>query len=714
MKGDKMIDIAVKDLNKYYGSNHVIKGISFEINRGDKVGLAGRNGSGKSTLLKIIAGLEDHESGNVIRASGTRVEILEQIPSFDEGSTVDNVLHSAFDDISEIFDEMRSLEIRIAACAAAMQSGQTGERSTAAYGQRGDSDERYEKLLSRYGRLQTIYEAKGGYEVESRIDRVCTGMKIDAEMREKQFALLSGGEQTRVNLARILLKDADILLLDEPTNHLDLGSIQWVEEFLGEFGGTVLVISHDRCFLDNVVKSIIELDSDGVSFYEGNYSFYAEERVRRFNSQLEKYEQQKRKIDQLEAAAKRLHEWARVADSGALHKRAFAIEKRIERMERVEKPAAMKKITAGFRENGHTSEDTVVFKDICKAYGSRTLLNGIDLIIRRNDRVALIGANGCGKSTLIRILTGEETPDQGHVKIGNSIRPAYLPQVIEFENNTATVLETVRYALETNEERARKILARFHFRGSDVQKMTGNLSGGEKSRLKLCLLMQQDINLLILDEPTNHLDIQSREWIEEALSGYGGTILFVSHDRYFINKFADRVWELKDGSITDFDGTYAEYCQWLSMTANREKAAPYGRDAAKGAVRNADPGSTASREGNKADLSRKTSREGNGEEPGWKVSREANEEDLSRNASRKGNRPGRDRRGNENSSIRKASEIKVCEEKIGLAELRLSRLNEEMETSASDFEKLNELFAQKKEIEDELDQLYSKWGELTC
>ncbi len=709
-----MIDIAVKDLNKYYGSNHVIKGISFEINRGDKVGLAGRNGSGKSTLLKIIAGLEDHESGNVIRASGTRVEILEQIPSFDEGSTVDNVLHSAFDDISEIFDEMRSLEIRIAACAAAMQSGQTGERSTAAYGQRGDSDERYEKLLSRYGRLQTIYEAKGGYEVESRIDRVCTGMKIDAEMREKQFALLSGGEQTRVNLARILLKDADILLLDEPTNHLDLGSIQWVEEFLGEFGGTVLVISHDRCFLDNVVKSIIELDSDGVSFYEGNYSFYAEERVRRFNSQLEKYEQQKRKIDQLEAAAKRLHEWARVADSGALHKRAFAIEKRIERMERVEKPAAMKKITAGFRENGHTSEDTVVFKDICKAYGSRTLLNGIDLIIRRNDRVALIGANGCGKSTLIRILTGEETPDQGHVKIGNSIRPAYLPQVIEFENNTATVLETVRYALETNEERARKILARFHFRGSDVQKMTGNLSGGEKSRLKLCLLMQQDINLLILDEPTNHLDIQSREWIEEALSGYGGTILFVSHDRYFINKFADRVWELKDGSITDFDGTYAEYCQWLSMTANREKAAPYGRDAAKGAVRNADPGSTASREGNKADLSRKTSREGNGEEPGWKVSREANEEDLSRNASRKGNRPGRDRRGNENSSIRKASEIKVCEEKIGLAELRLSRLNEEMETSASDFEKLNELFAQKKEIEDELDQLYSKWGELTC
>ena len=646
-----MIDIAVKDLNKYYGSNHVIKGISFEINRGDRVGLTGRNGSGKSTLLKIIAGTEGYESGSVIRASGARVEILEQIPVFEDGVTVENVLHSAFDDISEIYNEMRSLESRIAECV------------------------EDEKLISRYGRLQTLYEAKGGYEIESRIDRVCKGMRIDGQMREKQFAVLSGGEQTRVNLARILLKDADILLLDEPTNHLDLGAIQWVEEFLGEFAGTVIVVSHDRCFLDNAITSIIELDLNGLSYYQGNYSFYAEEKVRRFNKQLEDYEQQKRKIDQLEAAAKRIHEWARNADSGAMHKRAFAIEKRIERMERIEKPAAIKKISVGFKENGHTSEDTVVFKDIYKAYGNRTLLSGIDLIIRRNDRIALIGANGCGKSTLIKILTGEEKPDRGCAKVGNSIKPAHLPQVVSFENSTATVLETVRYSLETNEERARKILAQFHFRGSDVQKTTGNLSGGEKSRLKLCLLMQQDINLLIMDEPTNHLDIQSREWIEEALSCYGGTILFVSHDRYFINKFTTRVWELKNGSITDFDGTYAEYCEWLARASSKERAAQLDRAAVKGSE-------------NKADAGRKAPNEGS--------------------------RPDRAGRSSGTLSDKKAGEIRACEERIIEAELQLSKLNEEMEVSASDFEKLNELFAQKQELEDELELLYDMWGELTC
>lgn len=693
-----MIDIAVKDLNKYYGSNHVIKGITFEINRGDKVGLTGRNGSGKSTLLRIIAGLEWYESGNVIRASGARIEILEQIPVFDEGATVENVLHSAFDDVSEIFSEMRSLEARIAECAAAMQEDRTCERTDEADGQQGTADEQYEKLLARYGRLQTLYEAKGGYEIESRIDRVCTGMKIDGAMREKQFSLLSGGEKTRVNLARILLNDADILLLDEPTNHLDLGSIQWVEEFLGEFSGTVLVVSHDRCFLDNVVTSIIELDTSGVSFYEGNYSFYAEERIRRYNQQLEKYEQQKRKIEQLEAAAKRLHEWAKIADSGAMHKRAFAIERRIERMEKVEKLAAMKKITAGFKENGHTSEDAVIFRDICKAYGSMTLFSGIDLIIRRDDRIALIGSNGCGKSTLIKILMGEETPDLGYVKIGNSVRPAYLPQAVGFEDPAATVLDIARYSLEINEERARKILAQFHFRGSDVLKTAGNLSGGEKSRLKLCLLMQQDINLLVLDEPTNHLDIQSREWIEEALSGFGGTILFVSHDRYFINKFATRVWELKDGTITDFDGTYSEYCQWLAKAADREKALQPGRASEKRPGNRGEPGRTADKgPEDKAD-------------PGRKVSCDGNRSDKA------GHTSPRDKtsRGSRDESGKIAREIRACEERIIDAEMRLNRLKEEMEARASDFEKLNELFARKQEIEDELELLYNKWGELTC
>lgn len=678
-----MIDIAVKELNKYYGSNHVIRGISFEVNRGDRVGLTGRNGSGKSTLLKVIAGLEEYESGNVIKASGSRVEILEQIPVFEEAWTVDNVLHSAFADISSIFDEMRGIEKKIAVCVA-LQDGNAGERHRDVEEQKRDmceqlyeADGQYEKLLSRYGSLQTLYEAKGGYEIESRIDKVCSGMRIDAAMREKEFAILSGGEQTRVNLARVLLRDADILLLDEPTNHLDLESMQWVEEYLREFSGTIIAISHDRCFLDNAVTSIIELDESGLNFYEGNYSYYAQEKIRRFNRQSEMYEQQKRKIGQLEAAAKSVHEWARNADSGALHKRAFAIEKRIERIERIERPTELKKISAGFRENGHTGEDMVIFKEIYKAYGNRSVLNGIDLTIHKDDRIAMIGANGCGKSTLIKILTGDETADQGIVKIGNSIKTAYLPQVIDFENGGATVLETVRYALETSEEKARKVLAHFHFRGSDVQKIVGSLSGGEKSRLMLCLLMQQDINLLIMDEPTNHLDIQSREWIEAAVSSFAGTILFVSHDRYFINKFTTRVWEMRGGQITDFKGTYSEYCQWQAKAANQEKSKQSGQVTDKRSV---------SKSNSRVGDGNKMSRCGKGSDRGSSNSRTITDK--------------RDR------------EIKACEEKINLTEIQLRELSQEMEASASDFERLEGLFCEKEEVEKELEQLYSLWEEL--
>ncbi len=723
MRGEDMIDIAVKELNKYYGSNHVIKGISFEINRGDRVGLVGKNGSGKSTLLKIIAGMEEYESGNVIKASGIRFEILEQIPFFDEGYTVDNVLHSAFSDISEIFNEMRSLEGKIAECAVSIQDRDSFDRCGKSDGLYEGTDERYEKLLSRYGRLQTLYESKGGYEVESRIDKVCSGMEIDAGMREKQFAVLSGGEQTRVNLARILLRDADILLLDEPTNHLDLGSIQWVEEYLSGFSGTVITISHDRCFLDNAVKAIMELDDSGLSFYEGNYSFYAEEKPRRLNIQRERYEQQRKKISQLEAAAKRMHEWARNADNESMHKRAFAIEKRIERIERIERPTEMKKINAGFKENGYSSEDTVIFKDISKAYGDRPVLNSIDLTIRRNDRIALIGVNGCGKSTLVKILTGDETADHGTVRIGNSINPAYLPQVIEFENSSATVLETTRYSLEINEEKARKILAQFHFKGSDVLKTAGSLSGGEKSRLKLCMLMQQDINLLIMDEPTNHLDIQSREWIEEALSSFGGTILFVSHDRYFINKFTTRVWELKNGQITDYEGTYGEYCQWLAKAASTEKYGQPGGAAGKSTGdsrkepyegnrldRSSKPGSSSKPDGpNKLDGSNIL---GSSSEPdGSNRLGNSSKQDSSGKQNRS-HRPDRSSGGNRTALDERNRKLKACEDKISSVEMRLSELKKEMDESASDFERLNSLFSEKEEAEKELELLYNVWEEL--
>ncbi|HEX2947032.1 MAG TPA: ABC-F type ribosomal protection protein [Clostridia bacterium] len=658
-----MIDIAVQELNKYYGSNHVLKGISFEVFKGEKVGLVGKNGSGKSTLFRVMSGKEGYESGNVIRAQGRIIEVLEQIPVCEAGYTVEQVLNSAFGGLAEKSEEMRALEEEIQSWNEEQHSHEMGEKGI-------------DKLLARYGRLQTEYEALGGYEIESRIDKVCNGMKIGTAMRSQLFEKLSGGEKTRVNLAGILLRDADILLLDEPTNHLDLGTIRWVEEFLKAYAGTVIVISHDRCFLDNVVTRIVEIVDGDAEFYEGNYSYYAEEKKKRFELKSEMYEQQQRKIGQLEAAAKRLHEWARNADNPAMHKRAFSIEKRIERMDRVDKPSETRRIAAEFRKSGFSGEETAVFSDISKAYGDRQLFASINLRILRNDRIALIGDNGCGKSTLVKLLTGDEAPKRGLVRVGSSVRMAYVPQMIEFDDPEATVLETLRYALETNEEKARSLLAAFHFRGKDILKKVGSLSGGEKSRLKVCILMQGEVNFLVLDEPTNHLDIPSREWIEEAVSQFGGTILFISHDRYFINKFADRIWELENGCITDYRGSYAEYCGWRKTN---------------GAV-------------NAAEVAEKQpeAREKAGAEPAAKKARAAaSSVDTEVDA--------RYRRNNaEKSEAFRLKRQQDCESHIGEAESRLKSITDEMERFACDYDKLNSLYIERTQLEKELDLLYGE------
>lgn len=527
-----MIDISVQELHKYYGSNHVIRGISFEIYSGEKVGLLGKNGSGKSTLFKIITGQEYYESGTIARASGKKIEMLAQIPVFGENDTVEDVLRSSFQETAAIYSEMKKIE--------------------------GDDTP---SVLARYGRLMEDYERLGGYDTEVKLDMVCNGMNIDERMRASAFSLLSGGEKTRVNLARILLKDCDILLLDEPTNHLDLASLAWLEGFLDKFSGTVVVISHDRVFLDNVVDRIVEIEDGKANDYKGNYSFYIEEKEQRYLTQAGQYRQQQKEIRQLETAAKRLHQWGRQADNKSLHKRAFAIEKRIEKMDKVEKPKTEKALTAEFDSGGHASKEVASFKSAGKSYGAKTLLKDLDLSIYRNESIALVGENGCGKSTVLKMLMGEEPCDSGLIQVSVNIKPAYMPQMITFENDDATVLSTLRHETDISEERARSILAGFHFRAEDVMKKVGTLSGGEKSRLKLCLLMQRNTNFLLLDEPTNHLDIASREWIENALEEFGGTILFVSHDRYFLNKFADKIWSMEHGTITPYDCSFEEFAE---------------------------------------------------------------------------------------------------------------------------------------------------------
>ena len=545
-----MIDILVHELNKYYGANHVLKGLSFEVYSGEKVGLLGRNGSGKTTMFKIITGEEPFESGNLVTATGKKIAILAQIPAFGEEDTVDDVLRSSFKHVAEIYSAMKKIELDWTVI-------------TEGPGSLDDS-----RAMQRYGKLMQEYEMQGGYDVDYKTEKICTGMNISADMRKSKFSQLSGGEKTRVNLARILLHDCDILLLDEPTNHLDLAALRWLEGFLKEFRGTVVTVSHDRVFLDNVVSRIIELDGGKANFYTGNYSFYVEERMQRYLTQAEQYKQQQRKISQLEAAIKRQRVWMDMnRQNSGLAKRALAMERRIEQMDKIEKPATTKKLTEEFSAGGYLAKEAVLLEGVYKGYDGKRLMEDIILSIARNDRIALIGENGCGKTTLIKLITGEEPSDSGMVKVSSNVKIAYMPQIIRFDNKNATILETLRYTFDLTEEKARSILANFRFKAPDVIKKVGSLSGGEKSRLKLCMLMQEKVNFLILDEPTNHLDIESREWIEDAVADWEGTILFISHDRYFLNKFASRIWDMKDGQIADFYGSYDEYIANIATDA---------------------------------------------------------------------------------------------------------------------------------------------------
>jgi len=504
-----------------------------EIYAGERVGLLGKNGCGKTTLFKTITGDESIDSGVISCANGKKIEILAQMPDFGANATVDDILRSSFAELTEISAEMRKLE------------GETDQKS-----------------LTRYSKLMDEYERRGGYEMDFQIDKICIGMNIAEEMRTADFSRLSGGEKTRVNLARILLKNADILLLDEPTNHLDLSSLVWLETFLKEFHGTVVAISHDRVFLDNVVTRIVEIVDGKAEFYGGNYTFYVEERDRRFLTQAEMYKQQQRKIKQLEEAIKRQRVWAAInpANTG-LAKRAQAMERRIQQMDKVDRPVTAKKMAEEFSHSGHAAKAVVTLENVCKSYGKNPLINDITLTIDRGDHVAIVGANGCGKTTLVKLIMGEETCDSGTANVSTAMKIAYMPQIVTFENENATVFDTLRYTTDPPiaEEKARSILANFRFRAPDVQKKVGSLSGGEKSRLKLCLLMQNKVNFLILDEPTNHLDIESREWIEDAISDFPCTKLFISHDRYFLNKFATRIWAMENGQIADFHGLYEDF-----------------------------------------------------------------------------------------------------------------------------------------------------------
>ncbi len=537
-----MTDVTASNLIKSFEvGRNVLDGLSFTITNGERVGILGHNGCGKTTLFRILTGELRADDGTVSVAPGKRMGLISQIPVYPEGWTTEMVLKDAHRRLYRISERMEEITDR-------MEYDQSGA------------------LLHEYDRLQEDFRRMGGYEMDVDRSRVANGLDISPSMLAQPFDSLSGGEKTRVNLARLILEDTDILLLDEPTNHLDLRATEWLEDYLLHFKGTVLVISHDRFFLDKVVQRCIEINEGKAELYSGNYSFYVDERQRRFEEKLKQYEKDQAKIDQLTRAAEQMHLWAFMGND-KLHKRAFSMEKRIEKLSRSEKPTEQRKLNVKFKERDFVGDEVLVMDRLKKGYGDRVLFSDVNALVTGGERIALIGENGTGKSTLVKLIMNAEKPDDGWLYLGPTVRSAYLPQIVSFSNEDRSILDTMLYDCRCQPQEARDRLASFGFRGEDVLTPVGALSGGEKSRLRLCMLMGNDINFLILDEPTNHLDIASREWMEDALSDYEQTLLFVSHDRYFIDKFATRVWELKDGHITDFRGGYREFSAWRERQA---------------------------------------------------------------------------------------------------------------------------------------------------
>jgi len=542
-----MVDIQVKDLTKFFviGEN-LLEGLSFEIQEGECVAILGRNGCGKTTLFKILTGEMDYDAGEVYVNPHKRIGLISQIPRFPQHYAVEDVLRSAFADIMLVKRKMESLE-------KAMSTDTTQE------------------LLRQYDDLSNRFQSGGGYEMDVDVDKICNGLGITPDQRLQAFSSLSGGEKTRVNLARLLLEKTDILLLDEPTNHLDLRSVEWLEAYIKTFKGTVLAISHDRYFIDQIAQRVIEITDGHAEFYSGNYSFYIEEKQARFDLQMKQYEQEQAKLKQLGYTVERMKGWG--INNRTLYRRAMSIQHRMERIKKTERPKTEKTMKATFGEKDFSGDVVFKTKNLSKGYGDRTLFSDVNLNVEGGERIAILGDNGTGKSTFLKCLLGEEDC-AGKIQFGPTVKWGYLPQIIHFSHPERSLYDTMLYEKNCSPQVARDRLGAFLFQGEDVFKQVGNLSGGEQSRLRLCMLMDEKINLLVLDEPTNHLDIASREWIEAAIEEFEGVLLFVSHDRYFIEKFAERIWLLEDGQIRDFNCGYKKYRSILEHENAMKAVAP--------------------------------------------------------------------------------------------------------------------------------------------
>ncbi|MGL4696141.1 ribosomal protection-like ABC-F family protein [Enterococcus larvae] len=526
--------IQLQGIEKNYSTYPLFENVSLKVEKGERIGIVGTNGSGKSTILKMIVGLEAPDKGTISIQKNTAVGYLAQVPE-PEQKIVREYLLASFEAVNHLQKQLKVLEQQMC-----------------------DPDGDLDKTLGRYGKVQEEFEAAGGYEIESRLEMITNGLAV-AHLLEQSFADLSGGEQTIINLARILLQQKDLLLLDEPTNHLDVQRIRWLEGYLVHEKTACIIVSHDRQFLNNVVEKIVEIEDGQAWAYPGNYSAYKEQKEARLEKLRKDFAEQQKEIQKMKLAIRRFRQWGHEGDNEKFFKKAKQLERRLEKIQKIAKPKddSNKLGNKNFQQADRSGKEVLLGKGIQKSYASRTLFKESDFSIYWKERLAIIGENGAGKTTLMRLIMENEKLDEGEMKLGSKVVIGYLPQMIEFEQPQRTILQEFMYECSLGEQESRRILAGYSFYKDDVMTQLRFLSGGEKVRLELAKLMQKEVNFLLLDEPTNHLDIETREEIEEILEEFEGTLLTVSHDRFFLEKMFQHFLVIDQQRVTKVTGSYS-------------------------------------------------------------------------------------------------------------------------------------------------------------
>ena len=636
--------LSCKDITKSYGTDIILKKINFNLEEHEKAAVVGVNGAGKTTLFKIITDNLSYDDGQLYIPKNTTIGYLEQNVDIRSEKTIYEEMLSVFESIFELEEKLHSMERKMSSL----------------------SDSEYSSFMEQYARFQHEFEESDGYSCKSRINGVLKGLGFTEDEYSQQVCTLSGGQKTRVFLGKLLLMKPDILLLDEPTNHLDIDSIQWLEDFLKSYSGACLIISHDRYFLDRTVSKIIDIENGKSSVYNGNYSFFIKQKDSVRAAQLKQYANQQREIRHQEEVIKTLRQFNREKSI----KRAESREKALERMEKMERPENLpEKMHLRLTPQIQSGNDVLSVEDLSMSFGNNKLFSNVSFEIKRGEKVAIIGPNGIGKSTLFKIILNELKPDFGKVVLGVNVNPGYYDQEHHELDDKNTIFDEIHnaYPNMTNGE-IRNVLASFVFTEDDVFKTIGTLSGGEKGRVSLAKIMLSKSNFLILDEPTNHLDMYSKEILEDAINNYDGTVLYISHDRYFIDKTAERTLELSRDGITQYLGNYS-YC--MEKKAEKARIEELSKENSKTPIQSASVHSDS-----KTD---------------WLAQKEE-----------------------QAKARKKANDIKKVEDEIEKTEKLIKSLEEKLfdpEISA-DSGKVKELYEEKVSLEEKLEELYEKWEEI--